>query len=40
MQDIKKVQYELESKFEIYTPAVDAAALKLWEKVPNMPSGF
>jgi len=40
MQDIKKVQYELESKFEIYTPAVDAAALKLWEKSPEYAIGF
>jgi len=40
IQDIKKVQNELESKFEIYTPAVDAAALKLWEKRPEYAIGF
>lgn len=31
MKDVKKLQDELESKFEAYTPAIDAAALKLWE---------
>lgn len=31
MPDVQKVQSELEGKFAKYTPAVDAAALKLWE---------
>lgn len=40
IQDIKKVQNELESKYEAYTPAVDAAALKLWEKDPTLAIDF
>jgi len=40
IQDIKKVQNELESKFEAYTPAVDAAALKLWENDPKLAIEF
>jgi len=32
MPDVQKVQSELENKFALYTPAVDAAALQLWEK--------
>jgi len=31
MQDIRRVQSELETKFARYTPAIDIAALKLWE---------
>ncbi|MGE0021331.1 MAG: dipeptidase [Draconibacterium sp.] len=31
MPDVQKVQSELENKFATYTPAVDAAALQLWE---------
>jgi dipeptidase len=33
MEDVKKLQAELESKFAKYTPAIDAAALKLWELI-------
>jgi len=40
IQDIKKVQNELETKFEAYTPAVDAAALKLWENDPKLAIEF
>lgn len=36
MKDVKKLQDELERKFEAYTPAIDAAALKLWENNPNL----
>lgn len=40
IQDIKKVQSELESKFASYTPAIDAAALKLWETNPKLANDF
>jgi len=40
MQDVKKVQSELESKFAAYTPAVDAAAIKLWETNPKLANEF
>lgn len=40
IQDIKKVQTELETKFEKYTPAVDAAAMKLWETDQNLAIDF
>ncbi|MGD9978189.1 MAG: dipeptidase [Bacteroidales bacterium] len=40
IQDIKKVQAELETKFEKYTPAVDAAAMKLWETDQNLAIDF
>lgn len=40
IRDIKKVQNELENKFEQYTPAVDAAALKLWDTNPNVAVEF
>jgi dipeptidase len=40
IQDIKKVQSELESKFALYTPAVDAAALKLWETDHKLANEF
>lgn len=32
MPDVRKVQDELESKFAAYTPAIDAAALRLWQE--------
>lgn len=40
IQDIKKVQSELESKFATYAPAIDMAALKLWETNPNAANEF
>ncbi|HPN22666.1 MAG TPA: C69 family dipeptidase, partial [Tenuifilaceae bacterium] len=40
MQDIQKVQKELETKFALYTPAIDAAALKLWETNQNLAVQF
>ncbi len=40
MKDVKKLQDELESKFEAYTPAIDAAALKLWENNSNLAIEF
>ncbi|MBC7124778.1 MAG: C69 family dipeptidase [Bacteroidales bacterium] len=40
MKDVKKLQDELESKFEAYTPAVDAAAMKLWEYDSNLAIEF
>lgn len=40
IQDIKKVQSELENKFASYTPAVDAAALKLWDTDPKLANEF
>lgn len=40
MPDIQKVQQELENKFRDYTPAVDAAALKLHETDPAMAVAF
>lgn len=40
MQDIKRVQNELEYKYEQYTPAIDAAALKLWENNPKLAIEF
>ncbi len=36
MPDLQKVQAELENKFAAYTPAVDAAALVLWEADPDL----
>ena len=40
MPDIRQVQNELESKFARYTPAVDAAALKLWEEDQELAREF
>ncbi len=40
MPDVQKVQNELENKFAIYTPAVDAAALQLWEKDSTLAREF
>ncbi len=40
MPDVQKVQSELEGKFANYTPAVDAAALKLWESDPILAREF
>lgn len=40
MPDVQKVQSELENKFAIYTPAVDAAALQLWEKDSTLAREF
>jgi dipeptidase len=40
MQDVKKVQSELESKFAAYTPAIDDAALKLWKANPKLANEF
>ncbi len=40
MPDVQKVQGELEGKFANYTPAVDAAALKLWESDSTMAREF
>ena len=40
IQDVKKVQSELETKFAAYTPAIDAAALKLWETSPKLANEF
>jgi len=37
---VKRVQDELERKFEAYTPAVDAAAMKLWEYDSNLAIEF
>jgi dipeptidase len=40
MPDILKVQKELEDKFAVYTPAVDAAALFLWKDNPQAAREF
>ncbi|MDO8896571.1 MAG: C69 family dipeptidase [Bacteroidales bacterium] len=40
MPDLVKVQSELENKFRDYTPAVDAAALKLYETDPALARAF
>jgi dipeptidase len=40
MPDVQKVQSELEGKFAKYTPAVDAAALKLWDSDSTMAREF
>ncbi len=40
MQDVKALQEELETKFAKYTPAIDAAALKLWETDPRVAVEF
>lgn len=40
IQDIKKVQGELETKFATYSPVVDLAALKLWETNPKAANEF
>lgn len=40
MPDVQKVQSELEGKFAKYTPAVDAAALKLWESDSTLGRDF
>ncbi|MHC1704887.1 MAG: dipeptidase [Tenuifilaceae bacterium] len=40
IEDIKKVQSELEKKFANYTPVIDAAALKLWESNPKLANEF
>lgn len=40
MPDVSKVQQELEGKFAAYTPAIDAAALKLHEDDPALAREF
>ncbi|HCE57089.1 MAG TPA: dipeptidase [Prolixibacteraceae bacterium] len=40
MPDVQKVQSELENKFAVYTPAVDAAAFQLWEKDSTLAREF
>jgi hypothetical protein len=40
MPDVQKVQNELETKFAQYTPAVDAAAMNLWENNPELAREF
>ncbi len=40
MPDIQKVQDELERKFTDYSPAIDAAALHLYEKDPQLARNF
>ncbi|RPH31452.1 MAG: dipeptidase [Bacteroidales bacterium] len=40
IQDIKKVQSELETKFATYSPVIDMAALKLWETNPKAANDF
>lgn len=40
MPDVQKAQSELEGKFAKYTPAVDAAALKLWESDSTLAREF
>lgn len=40
MPDIQNVQQELENKFRDYTPAIDAAALKLYENDPAVAVAF
>ncbi len=40
IKDINKIQNELETKFIAYTPAVDAAALKLYETNPELATEF
>ena len=40
MPDVKKAQSELENKFAAYTPAIDAAAQKLWETNPELAVDF
>jgi hypothetical protein len=40
MPDLRKVQNELESKFEAYTLAIDAAALQLYNKDKNLALNF
>ncbi len=40
IQDIRKVQSELESKFAAYSAVIDDAALKLWQKDPKLAVDF
>jgi len=40
IQDIQKVQNELETRYIAYTPAVDAAAMKLYEADPQLAIEF
>lgn len=40
MPDVQKVQSALETKFEKFTPAIDAAAQKLWETSPDLAVEF
>jgi dipeptidase len=40
MPDVQKAQNELETKFARYTPAVDAAAMNLWENNPEVAREF
>jgi dipeptidase len=40
MPDLQKVQTVLENKFAMYTPAVDAAALQLWDKDSTLAREF
>lgn len=40
IQDIKKVQSELETKFAAYSSVIDAAALKLWDTSPKLANEF
>jgi dipeptidase len=40
IEDIRKVQTELEDRYEAYTPAIDQAALTLYEENPEMAKAF
>ncbi|WP_227625406.1 dipeptidase [Geofilum rubicundum] len=40
IEDIRKVQTELEDRYEAYTPAIDQAALTLYEEDPEMAKVF
>lgn len=40
IQDIRKVQSQLEQKFAAYTPVIDEAALKLWQSEPKLAVEF
>ncbi len=40
MPDVRKVQQELENRFASYVPAIDAAALKLYETNPQLAREF
>lgn len=40
MPDIQKLQSELEGKFALYTPAIDAAALSVWKENPELARNF
>lgn len=40
MPDVRKIQYELENRFNATVPAIDAAALVLWETSPDLAREF